>query len=321
MVPLVKMAIVNYSQVIRLKPEDPDGYYQRACLFELENELVYANEDFKMVRQLDPSNEHAIHNLAVYSFQRQLWDDAIQAFTKLIRLNGMNGQARIAVLYYRLKKYELAVIDYTTDPIQLRAYLCRGDLFQILHSDSFGEMGDTSTTTDKRAKKPKTASSMTFIDKAIRDYSKAIHLCPSDYLLYLYRGKLLLKQGRMKESTYDFHSAFELNASIAQTFVQRALVLSFQRKYTQIIQEFNQRSKIENIDDPALYMLIAKARVKCNDNEGAIRDLTKALEYNKKDPQIYLQKGICYENLKDWTNAAAEFTKCIALNPSYAKVL
>ncbi|KAJ3212811.1 cytochrome c oxidase subunit 1 [Dinochytrium kinnereticum] len=417
-------AIVNYSQVIRLKPEDPDGYYQRACLFELENEMVYANEDFKMVRLLDPSNEHAIHNLAVYSFQRQLWDDAIQAFTKLLRLNALNGQAFLyrgrayaylakwdealrdltmaiqlapdradvfyhrgcllrernrrraiedlsisvllddgpsnseaffqrAVLYYKLKKYDLSIIDYTTvvelepsksvawlnlgiifmryfnefykalecfnkaiqyDPIQIRAYLCRGDLFQILHSDSFGEMGDNASFSEKKAKKPRVLACMSYIDRAIRDYSKAIHMCPSDHLLYLYRGKLLLKQGRMKESTYDFHSAFELNSSIAQTFVQVKKL-----KYKQIIFEFNQRSKLETIEDPALFMLIAKARVKCNDNEGAIRDLSKALEYNKKEPQIYLQRGICYENLRDWSHAAAEFSRCIAQNPGYAK--
>ncbi|KAJ3327686.1 cytochrome c oxidase subunit 1 [Blyttiomyces sp. JEL0837] len=424
---LIKLAIVNYSQVIRLKPEISDGYYQRACLFEAENEMVYANEDFKMVRQLDPTNEHAIHNLAVYSFQRQLWDDAIQAFTKLIRLNFENGQAYLyrgranaflakwdealrdltmaiqlapdradvfyfrgcllrernrrkaiedfsvsiliddgpnnveavfqrAVMYYRLKKYDLAVADYMTvvdldpnkamawlnlgviymrffneyykalhcfdkaifhDPIMLRAYLCRGDLFQILHSDSFDEFAESGGADKKAAKKNRGA--IGYIDRAIRDYSKAIHLCPGDYLLYLYRGRLLLKEGKMKEATYDFHSAFELNAGIAQTFVQRALVLSFQRKYKQIIDEFNQRSKLETIDDPALYMLIAKARVKCGDNEGAIADLSKALEHSRKDPQIFLHRGICYENLKDWTNAAIEFTKCIQQNPGFAK--
>ncbi|KAJ3354247.1 cytochrome c oxidase subunit 1 [Entophlyctis luteolus] len=111
----IKMAIVNYSQIIRLKPESAEGYYHRACLFEAENETVYANEDFRMVRQLDPSNEHAIHNLAVYSFQRELWDDGIQAFTKLIALNPENGQAYL----YRgranayLAKWEEALRDLT----------------------------------------------------------------------------------------------------------------------------------------------------------------------------------------------------------------
>ena len=90
---ILRPAIVNYSAVIRLKPECTDGYYNRACLFEKENEWVYANEDFKIVRQLDPTNEHAIFNLAMYSFQKQLWEDSIMAFSRLITLNAQNGQA------------------------------------------------------------------------------------------------------------------------------------------------------------------------------------------------------------------------------------
>ncbi|KAI9337807.1 hypothetical protein BDR26DRAFT_803961 [Obelidium mucronatum] len=427
---LIKLAIVNFSQLIRLKPEDAEGYYHRACLFEAENEMVYANEDFRMVRQLDPTNEHAIHNLAVYSFQRQLWDDGIQAFTKLIKLNPENGQAYLyrgranaylakwdealrdltlaiqlapdradvffyrgcllrdrnkrkaiedlsvsvllddgptnseaffqrAMLYYKLKKYELAVIDYLTvveldsskalawlnlgilymrffndyfkaldcfdkailhDPIQIKAFLCRGDLLQILHSEFSDEFADMIGTPDKKRRTKANAVTVNYLDRAIRDYSKAMHLCPSDYLLYLYRGKLLLKQGRMKDATYDFYSAFELNPGIAKTFMQRALVLSFQRKYPQIIDEFHERVKRERIEDPSLYVLVAKARIKVGDNEGAIRDLAKALEFSRiKDPQIYLQKGICFENIKDYVNASSEFTKCIALDANFAK--
>ncbi|KAI8804058.1 hypothetical protein BJ742DRAFT_826275 [Cladochytrium replicatum] len=422
----IKLAIVNYSQVIKLKPDDPDGYYQRACLFEAENETVYANEDFKTVRQLDPSNEHAIRNLAVYSFERQLWEDAIQAFTKLIRLHpdegspfAFRGRAyanlaqwelalrdltwaiqlepdrpdffyfrgcllrernvrkaiedlsisilidntnsnstsyyQRAILYYKIGQYDNAISDYMTvieldplhwpsylnlgvlymkflseyrkaldcfnkavqhDPTQLRAYLCRGDVYQTLHTETLGDLTDSIMMPEKRRRK---MTYLSFLDRAVRDYSRTIHLCPNNYLLYLYRGRLLLKMSRMKEATYDFHAAFELNSGIAQTFAQRALVLSFQRKFSQIIEEFNQRSRIELIDDPSLLMLIAKARVRCNDYVGALKELAKALEFNRKDPQIYLQRGICYEHLKDWTAAAAEFTKCIQLNSSFAK--
>ncbi|KAJ1556100.1 cytochrome c oxidase subunit 1, partial [Cladochytrium tenue] len=423
----VKLAIVNYSQFIKLKPECSDGYYQRACLFELENETVYANEDFKMVRQLDPSNEHAIHNLAIYSFQKQLWDDAAQAFTKLILLNPENGQAYLfrgraqaflarwedalrdltsavqlapdradvffyrgcllrernrrraiedfstsvliddspanvaafyerGTVYFKLKKYELAVIDYTTvveldprmasawlklgiifmrffneyyralecfdkaieyDPNQIRAYVCRGDLYQILHSENFAGLAAAPSMTgaNRRGK----AVKVSLVERAIRDYSKAVHLAPSNYVLYLYRGRLLLKQGRMKEATFDFHSAFELNSAIAQTFTQRVLVLSFQRKYRQIIEEFEDRSKLDVTTDPSLYMMIARARVKCGDNLGAIKDLTKALTYDKHDPTIYLQMGICYENLRDWVGAAEQFSRCISITPNFAK--
>ena len=89
---------------------------------------------------------------------------------------------------------------------------------------------------DKNPKqRARTSSHNTYIEKATRDYSRVIHMFPGNYLLYLYRGRLLLKQGyeivlelvtwlkmtrKMKEATYDFHAAFELNAGIAQTFVQ-----------------------------------------------------------------------------------------------------
>jgi Tfp pilus assembly protein PilF len=34
---ITKLAVVNFSQVIKLKPDDADGYLQRATLFESEN--------------------------------------------------------------------------------------------------------------------------------------------------------------------------------------------------------------------------------------------------------------------------------------------
>ena len=84
-------------------------------------------------------------------------------------------------------------------------------------------------------------------------------------------------------------------------------------------------------------MLTAKARIKCGDNHGdllrdrcrrnlpynfsagALRDLERALEHSKKDPAIYLQRGICYENIQDWGNATREFSNCLVLNPTFVK--
>ena len=34
---LTKQAIANWSMLVRLKPENADGYFQRACLYEQEN--------------------------------------------------------------------------------------------------------------------------------------------------------------------------------------------------------------------------------------------------------------------------------------------
>ncbi|KAI9092398.1 hypothetical protein DFS34DRAFT_633351 [Phlyctochytrium arcticum] len=450
---MIKLAVVSYSQVIKLKPQDADGYFQRACLFEAENEQVYASEDFKMVRALDPDNERAIRNLAIYSFNRQLWNDAIQALGKLIRirpedheavllrgranaylgrwdeaLNDMtlciqvnprkaevffhrasllrerNPQKAIedysvclllddgpmntetyyqrALLYYQLEEYDYAVADLLSvldldpskaqaylklgiiymrflndyhealrcfnkcvaiNPIQLHIYLCRGDLYQHMHEKA--ALDGSSLQAPRKSHNMAThrrragagvvsradkrvmgefavdgvSSTMPYIELAIKEYTRAIHLVPTNHMLYLYRGKMLIRTGRMKEATDDFHAAFEINSDIAQTFLQRALVLSFQRKYKQIIKEFSDRSRLENIEDPALYMLLAKAKINCNDNEGALKDLAVALRYNKREPQIYLQRGICYVNLGDYQNAVKELSLCILLSPDFPK--
>jgi tetratricopeptide (TPR) repeat protein len=119
----------------------------------------------------------------------------------------------------------------------------------------------------------------------------------------------------------DFHAAFELNKGIAQTFIQRALILSFQRKYQLIIQEYDERKKKYNLvtDDPALLLLVAKARIRDGDYQGALTDLNMASEQARDDPQISLQKGICYEFLKDWGNASNEFSKCLEQMPTFSK--
>ncbi len=85
------------------------------------------------------------------------------------------------------------------------------------------------------------------------------------------------------------------------------------------MEEFDEKSRYEIITDHTLYLLVAKARLKCGDNKGALRDLGKALKLKKTDPSIYLQRGICFENLKDWKNAIKEFSEAIVLNPGFSK--
>jgi tetratricopeptide (TPR) repeat protein len=88
---MYKLALMNYGTVIRLKADNPDAYFNRALLFEVEDEIASANEDYRAVRLLDPTNEVAIHNLAMYSFQKQLWSDCILEYSKLIIFNPENA--------------------------------------------------------------------------------------------------------------------------------------------------------------------------------------------------------------------------------------
>lgn len=137
-----------------------------------------------------------------------------------------------------------------------------------------------------------------------------------------YEDRITLTRIRMmKESTNDFQAAFELNSGIAQTFVQRVLVLSFKKQYQRIIREFQERlaKGDPKLDDSSLYMLIAKARNKCGDYSGALKDLEYAYKLSPHDSNILLQLGISLERKDRRREAIDAFSQCIKLSPTFSK--
>lgn len=164
-----------------------------------------------------------------------------------------------------LDAYEYLTRAIASDPVDVRGYISRGELYELKYKQTL-EMELTSSIVFG-AKKKDTA--LSYAKLAIRDYCRAIHLRPSKYLLYLYRGRILLKQLKIDDATTDFQAAFNINSNIAQTFVQRALILSFQQKHQQIIAEYDLRKENgENMTDVMLILLVAKAKVRYGDYIG-----------------------------------------------------
>ncbi len=398
---LNRLAIVNFSSCIKIRPRTWDPYFQRGCLFDAEGDHTYAKEDFRVVREFEPSNDHAIYKLGIYSFQGQIWTESIRYWTLLIEHNSENGRAFVyrgrayaqlarwedaiqdllrairimpydfaafyhrgcllrdrdpqqalrdfsvsllledselniesynhrAVLYVRQGNFERATDDYLRvlaldptryavslnlgilsskfshndelslqhfnsaierNPTQARAYLCRADLYHKMHQNQYNL--------------PLGKKKVNYLALSIRDHSRAIHVSPSDHMIYLYRGRLLLKQGKIQDATDDFRSAFELNPSIAQTFVQRALVLSFQGRYAQLLGEFENMELTKTASrDAVLLILVAKAKMKLKDYAGALENLAVAVRYAKREPKVYLQRGICLESMGDFAAGA-----------------
>ncbi|KAJ2995748.1 cytochrome c oxidase subunit 1 [Globomyces sp. JEL0801] len=346
---LYKLAIVNYSTVIRLKNDSPDAYFNRACLFEIENEITFANEDYRIVRMLDPNNDQAIHNLAMYSFQRQLWSDAISENTKLILINPENAQAYM----YRGRSY--AALSFFIDAME--------DLTQAIRICPNKSSYFFHRACLLREQNPKAAvedfSIAILLDNSNQSadayFHRAIEMNPVKSKALLHLGMLYMRHAK------NYHEALKcLNAAITadstnlkgyigrgelyeviyrETLLQlanvkrvtrankmdaanqyRTLILSFQRKYKQIIDEFDERKKrFKYVDDPALLLIVAKARIRYGDFQGALADLMSAGDQAKDDPQISLQKGICHERLKHWSSASLEFSKCISQMPTFSK--
>jgi tetratricopeptide (TPR) repeat protein len=253
-------------------------------------------------------------------------DLAIMDYHSAIVLNPKKAKSflNLGILYMRHSKNYPEALKYinkaiAVDPIGLKGYISRGELYEAMYREAMLRLANTNMKRTIRTTRMDHAAH--YVGLAVKEYTRAIHIRPSNYILFLYRGKMLLKQGKVDEATADFHTAFDLNASIAQTFIQRALILSFQRKHKQIIEEYDERKKRLNLttDDPGLLLLVAKARIRDGDFEGALHDLIIAGDQAQNDPQISLQKGICHEYLKNWYEASLEFSKCLEQIPTFSK--
>ncbi|KAJ3373563.1 cytochrome c oxidase subunit 1 [Allomyces arbusculus] len=416
-----KLCINAYTHVLKHFPKLWRFYYERGLQHENVKEVMYAFEDFKQVRALQPECVDAVWRHVHYYLDKELYEDAARtvqvildrhpddAAAVFLRGNAMaqlqnfaraledmdaairldpycaeyyvhracllrdchpakaledfsvallldDSQATVDALlfrghvYYQLEKYELAQLDWIRvselnsnahlnlnlgilamlhlddyvqamqfldtavdqDPLLLKAYLARAELYQLLHQESFLVSG-----TIIRKLRRRNAGEVSFLERATREYSRAIRMFPRDYILYLYRGRLLLRQKKTGLAMHDFHTAFELNSGIAQTFLQRSLILSFQGKYHQIIQEFRDQQQLGARFDANLIVLVAKAKMRTGDPEGALAVLSEP--GLAAEPQIHLHKGLCYQTLHRYANAGAEFTKCVDLAPKFAK--
>lgn len=67
--------------------------------------------DYKSASKLDPNNIRAYQNLAIYSFSKGLWSDAIVDFTKLLRVdnNSVLAYSHRGRAHARLRHWEDAL--------------------------------------------------------------------------------------------------------------------------------------------------------------------------------------------------------------------
>jgi tetratricopeptide (TPR) repeat protein len=71
--------------------------------------------------------------------------------------------------------------------------------------------------------------------------------------------------------------------------------------------------------DKALEMLKSGIeKMNKNDNDGAVADFTKAIEYNPELDQAYYHRANTKYNMRDYKGAMADYNEAIRVNPGFA---
>ncbi|XP_078601975.1 uncharacterized protein LOC144876496 isoform X1 [Branchiostoma floridae x Branchiostoma japonicum] len=263
-------AIVNYTQAIKLQPDDHEAYYYRAEMYEKKGDMLLALEDFAQATRLMPSRTEAVMKHGLYYFNNGNWIGAVNDFTALLQQEPNNAIARTyrGRAYAQQGHYSSAVEDLSAaihlDPNNAIAFYHRGCLLRKVH--------------------PK---------KALQDLSVSILLDDSEdnVKAILHRGILYTDMERWTDAISDFEHALKLDRNLACAHVNLGLIFLHQlENYFKAIGRFTQAIKTDPTYIRA-YICRSEAYHKIHKRKQALLDITRAIHLRPDVQHYYMRRG------------------------------
>jgi tetratricopeptide (TPR) repeat protein len=263
-------AIRDYTEWIRLKPDDHNAYFNRGSALQKKGDLDGAIRDYTEWIRLEPDRPWAYCYRGSACQAKGDLDRAGQDFIKAIKLDhevkfDWEDAANIYHAYYmrgidRYDKGDLdgAIRDYTEairlEPDYADAYINRGNAW----------------------------SDKSDLDSAIADYTEAIRLEPDDAVAYFNRGNAWSDKGDLDGAIADYTEAIRLKPDDADAYFNRASARSDKGDLDGAIRDYTEAIRLKP-DYADAYNNRGKARRKKGDLDGAKRDLAEASKLNPSD--------------------------------------
>lgn len=154
-------------------------------------------------------------------------------------------------------------------------------------------------------------------DRAIRDCSKAIELWPGFVEAFNSRGAAYGGKGDYERAIQDYNRAIELRPDFVNAYNNRSLAHRRKGEYDQAVQDCTKSISLMG-NQPLVYRDRGNAYFLQQKFDQAIRDFTTAIELDPDDAIAFRNRGSAYAVKGDYQKAAADFTRAIALKSDYA---
>ncbi len=248
------------------------------------------------------------------------FDGAIEKYNK-----ALNIYSPYEVAYYNRgraylekRQFPKALADFDAaiklKPDYAEAYVGRGDAYR-LSPVPLSSHGNNAPTRE--------------LPMAEADYSRAIEIDPKLSDAYTRRGKVLAEQGKSDKAVTDYDHAIELSPNDSDALLWRGEARSMSGDYDRAFADFNQaltlkQSLKQDISDVYIKRGNAYLRRKGpGDNEQAINQYTQALGETLYDPEVYFNRGVAYQNIRQDQLAVADYQKAFTLSqgkPEYSAI-
>lgn len=206
-------AILAYEEAIRLDPKYTDAYMNKsAALSELkryEEAVQFCEEAIR----LDSNNAKFYTNKGLMLYELERYEEAIQAYTRAICLEPDNEKARLnkGLALAALNLYEEAIEEFE----QIIQFNSKGDIAYVFVCKGIA------------------LTKLNHYEEAILVYEEAIHLYPSNAVLYRNKAGVLSTLKRYEEAVQACEQSLCLDPNDASTYAAKCLALNELKRYSE----------------------------------------------------------------------------------------
>ncbi len=281
-----KLALEYLNKCLRESPGFADAYFTRGAAREQLDDLKGANTDYNIYLELKPDQPEALLSRAIVRYQLGLFDQAKVDFQKLLTLP-------------------------------------TGETNTIFFNQSASAKGSNQIITAQGNIRPQVFNYLGLVDIKLKNYKQAISWLDSAIQLKSKEADYFVNRGIAKEAMNDTTAMRDYRTALSLQ-PEHALALhniaALKRKLGQAVSDDELEKAIES-DSSMLYPYLERAyqRMEGGYYKGALEDYNQALEIEKKDPEIWLNRGHVKEKMDDLKGAYSDYTKAIELDEKFEK--
>lgn len=346
-------ALEAFNEAIKIEPSYAEAYYERA-LARMQSANFYSPDD-SMTRFLWKRNgeaaksdmERATSEFAIQGkkgdanraqgqayWYAQKYDEAIDAFSKALRLNDKDVQAYLgrAWVYFKLNKYDEALAD-ANKAVQLApdsaiVYNVRAIVYRRKNNSQAAEADFTKAIAlnpefiEAYYNRGDLRVNLQKPEDALADYNKAIQLKPDYAEAYNDRGNIRLLIADFEGALADYNKAIELNLDDSRPYIGKSVIYTRRQDFQRAIEFANlaiqKKPAPDSFDSYMSYMLRGQAQILSGNCTAGRPDLEKTAQglrdAGATDNLLYfntqeLLKVPCDKSASSLTNSLSEVDK------------
>ncbi len=207
-------------------------------------------------------------------YNQKKYDEALQAFTKVLELNNKNKEA----YYYR------GICN-----------LFQGNIYEAI-SDFTETIALDSNSSDAYNNRGLCYGYTGELEKSVDDFKKAISIDKNFSKAYLNLGSAYLSLEKPDDAIQILNKVVELDSNNAENYFIRGSAYLYLKDYEKGKKDFS-RAIEKGLKNNKSYFNRASCFYNLGEYFQAVEDLTKALEFNPKDVEALQNRAICYSKI------------------------